>query len=159
MLSRRSRANNIFELGSIVGVHGIKGELKLRSSYEVSIEQFPELIIDNCKYGLQSLRMHKDNYLVTLVGIADRTLAESFFQKKVFVEKAPDNFHFAEALLGKTVVSLTGKTIGIVDSIMQSPLYDILVVNGSKEVLIPQIDKFVKSIKETIIVDMSGLEE
>ena len=103
--------------------------------------------------------MHKGNYLVTLTGLADRTQAESFFQKKVFVEQEPEDFHFAEALLGKTVVSLAGQTVGVVESIMQTKIYDILVVRGAKEILIPQIDQFVKSIDETIIVDMTGLEE
>lgn len=158
-MSRRLRENNIFELGSIVGVHGIKGELKLRSSYEVSCELFPKLSIDGRQYVLQAIRFHKDNYLVTLENVADRTLAESFFKKKVFVENKPADFHFAEDLLGKMVVSLTGQALGVVQEIMHSPLYAVLVVRGEKEILIPKIDQFVKNIAETIIVDMTGLEE
>jgi 16S rRNA processing protein RimM len=158
-LSRRSRENNIFELGSIVGVHGIKGELKLRSSYEVSGELFPKLIIDGRPYSLQAVRFHKDNYLVTLQEISDRTSAEKFFQKKVFVENKPEDFNFAEDILGKKVITLSGKILGTVQEIMNSPLYDVLVVQGEKELLIPKIDQFVKTIAETIIVDMTGLEE
>ena len=107
-----------------------------------------------------ALRFHKDNYLVTLSGIADRTLAESFFQRKVMVENKPADFNFAEDILGKKVISLTGQELGVVTGIMESPLYEILVVRGGeKEILIPHIDQFVKSLEAFITVDMTGLEE
>ena len=157
--SRRSRENNIFELGSVVGVHGIKGELKVRSTYEISQEAFPVFIINNVRYAVNALRFHKDNYLVFLDGVSTRTQAESFFQKKVFVEQKPADFVFAEELLGKPVVDLQGKPLGVVEEIMQSPLYDILVVRGDKEILVPEIDRFVKSVGEKIIIDATSLEE
>jgi ribosomal 30S subunit maturation factor RimM len=108
---------------------------------------------------VKSLRFHKDNYLVFLDGVSTRTQAESFFQKKVFVEEKPVDFVFAEDILGKKAVDLQGRGLGVVAEIMQSPLYDILVVRGEKEWLIPHIERFVKNIAEKITVDVSGLEE
>lgn len=96
---------------------------------------------------------------MTLDGVSTRTQAESFFQKTIYVEQKPADFVFAEELLGKEVVDLSGNSLGIVQELMQSPLYDILVVRGDKEWLIPEIAPFVKNIAEKIIVDISGLEE
>lgn len=94
-----------------------------------------------------------------LDGVSSRTQAESLFQKKVFVQQKPAEVVFAEDLLGKTVVDLQGRVVGEVREIMQSPLYDILVVRGEREILIPQCPPFIKKIGAEIIADVVPLEE
>ncbi|MFC1657232.1 ribosome maturation factor RimM [Candidatus Moduliflexota bacterium] len=71
-------------MGRITGVHGIAGEIKVES-----LTDFPErfnpgscLLLElpdggRGKTTIQTSRVHKGRFLLTLDGIADRTAAES----------------------------------------------------------------------------------
>ena len=54
-----------------------------------------------------------------------------------------ENEYFWADLIGLEVVNQHGVVLGRVDSLMETGAHDVLVVEGSKEYLIPFIDAFV----------------
>ncbi len=61
-------------LGKYVNTHGIKGEIRIKSSFDFKNRVFQKgnkIIIDNQDYEILTYRRHKDFDMVTLVGIDD----------------------------------------------------------------------------------------
>lgn len=59
-------------LGKYVNTHGIKGEIRIKSSFEYKDRVFKvgnTLIINNVEYKIMSYRVHKDYDMVTLENI------------------------------------------------------------------------------------------
>ena len=156
---RKYEANSIFSLGVITGTHGIKGEVKLRAKYaEFAFVPGTKLIIAGQEYTLRSGRPHKTNILLTLQEIPDCTAAEKLRGAEVFSAERPDRMTvFAEDILGKTVLD-RGREIGTVMDILQTPVHNVLVIKqDGREILVPQIDKFILEISDTITADLSDL--
>lgn len=60
--------NKIY-IGKVVGTHGIKGEIRIKSSFDHKDKVFVinnKLIIDDKEYVIKSYRVHKDFDMVTL---------------------------------------------------------------------------------------------
>jgi len=168
--------NRIFLLGSIVGTHGLKGELKLRGEYaEFVFSEGQELFIDGHAYTVEAARPHKNNILLKLKEIDDLTTAEKLRGRQVEINQRPDSdMVFHEDILQKEVIDQNNKRIGIVTDILYTPAHDVLVITvplgsaplrgreirgTSNEILIPYIDKFVQEISDTIKVDLRELGE
>ncbi|MGB7206946.1 MAG: ribosome maturation factor RimM [Anderseniella sp.] len=114
-------------LGVITGVHGIQGEVKLKS-----FTQDPEAIADygpldgsnGQKLVIKSLKPHKDFFRVRLEGVNDRNTAETLrgVELSILREQLPqpddDEIYHAD-LIGLSVLdqeqNLLGKVEGILD--------------------------------------------
>lgn len=157
------------EIGKIVGTHGLKGEIKIRSNSDFADERFKkgnEIIVNYQKqdliFTILTSRVHKGNYLVALKDNQDINLVEKYIGCFVFGYKddelLDDDEYFYDDLIGMQVVSTQGKEIGPVTSIYDNTRHDILNVDyNGKNVGIPYVDAFIKEVdlkKEIIVVEL-----
>jgi 16S rRNA processing protein RimM len=95
------------------------------------------------EFQVESLRPHKENFILKLKGIDSLERAQEIAGDEIFVpeEKLPslredDYYHFQ--ILGCTVMAEDGKKIGMVEDLLTIPGNDLLVVRSKKnQVLIP----------------------
>ena len=141
-------------VGVIVGAHGIKGEVKLKS-----FTSDPSSI---CRYGLlQSslgqqfeitrLKAAKDDFIASLKDVTDRNEAEALKGTELFVarEKLPKlktNEAYAHDLMGLDVVLVNGGKLGKLVGMPNygaGDLLEVAVDGNSETVLIPFTNAFV----------------
>jgi len=159
------------QLGTIQGVLGIKGWLKIFSFCRPK-----EQILDYTKwqlrkpgnagvYEVQEGKLHSNKVVAKLNSIDDRTLAESLVRSEIWVAKSElpdlvDNEFYWFQLEGLTVITIDGEQLGRVKKMMETGANDVIVVQDEidkKEILIPyvreQVVKCVDLEKKTITVD------
>ena len=117
---------NFIEIGSFVGVHGIKGEVKLKSFTEIpeSIFSFKEIFIETSydPIKLNFIRKSKQIFVCKIENVLTRSDAEKLSGLKLFVlrESLPnltdDEFYHSD-LLGFEVYNLNRENFGKVISL------------------------------------------
>ena len=82
---------NLIEIGSFVGVHGIKGEVKLKSFTEIpeNIFSFREIFTETSEkpIKLKLIRKLKHTFVCKIENIETRTDAENFKGLKLFITR------------------------------------------------------------------------
>lgn len=155
-------------IGKITSTHGLKGELKLKSSFihinKVLKPNFP-LFIGNSKEKVNLLkhRFHNGTYLLTFQGYEDINLVENFRNKEVYVlrenlELQKDEFLF-EDYIG-LIAYYKETQLGTVKDIVNCGNSNyVFYIKGDKEVLIPVNKKFIKDVTDNKIAfkDVEGL--
>ena len=160
-------------MGRVVGAHGIRGSLKVRYYAEsLSVYEAEEGIRVAFPDGsdrtmtVEWVKPHGRVLLMTLEGVADRSLAEGLIGSELFVDKAclpaleEDTYYWFD-LVGLRVYDTTGVHLGRLDEVIPTPGNDIYVVRGkqdgqTEEMLIPAIGDVVLKIDlegKTMIVD------
>jgi len=144
-------------IGKIVGVHGIKGAIKLYSygtSYSV-FQNGASLYIKKkfyeapIKYDIIKVSSYyKQIIRINLKEVISRVLAEQLVSSDVFIKKSllkkpEEGTYYWFQLIGLFVFKLDGELLGIVENVFSTGANDVLVVkNKGKEILIP----FIKSV-------------
>jgi 16S rRNA processing protein RimM len=145
-------------VGKIVRAHGLRGEVSV-----AVLTEFPERFettewvylgneFEATPYRLESYRWHKDNVLLTLAGVTNRTQAEALRGQLVQVplEEAvalPEGSYYLYQLIGLQVKTVEGEFLGIITSIMETGANDVYVVqNQGRELLLPAIPDVIKTI-------------
>ncbi|MBN1994611.1 MAG: 16S rRNA processing protein RimM [Anaerolineae bacterium] len=145
-------------IGKVVRAHGLRGEVSI-----AVLTEFPERFkttewvylgdqFEATAYRLESFRWHKQNVLLTLAGVTDRTQAEQLKGQfvQVPVEQAvplPEDAYYFYQLIGLDVVTIAGQHLGIVTDIVETGANDVYVVeHDGQEILLPAIADVVKSI-------------
>ena len=155
--------SHLLSIGKIVGVHGLKGVLKV-FSYAESIARYtpgmPLHLKDfrGKRFILKIVwaKPHSKTILLSLEGIRNRDQAEELVGSELFMEKAElevleEGTYYWTDLMGLSVYSLTGDYLGEVSAIVQTGSNDVYVVkrrNGTTEieVLIPALTSVVREI-------------
>ncbi len=141
-------------VGVIVGAHGIKGEVKLKSftSEPLSIGRYgPLQSSTGQKFEITKLKAAKDDFTANLKGVKDRNEAETLKGVELFVsrEKLPKlktNETYAHDLMGLDVILENGSRLGRLVGMPNYGAGDLLevAVEGNNEtVLIPFTNAFV----------------
>ena len=113
-------------LGVITGVHGIQGEVKLKSftADPEAIASYGPLDASNGSVlQIKSLKPHKDQYRARIEGVSDRNAAETLKGLELSIardrlpEPEDDEIYHAD-LIGLSVVDLEGSAIGEVVNIL-----------------------------------------
>lgn len=167
-----------FNVGRIVNTHGIRGEVRVLSTTDFEEERF---VVGNKLAAfkkddkkptwvtIESMRRHKNFILLTFEGMHNINLVEPFKEGMLKVTKdqmsddlLAENEYFFHDIIGCSVVSEEGETIGTVIDILQTGANDVWVVKGAKkEYYIPYIEDIVKGIevdeKKIVIHVMEGL--
>ena len=82
---------NLIEIGSFVGVHGIKGEVKLKSFTQIpeNIFSFKEIFIESSKdhMKLKFVRKFKQIFVSKIDNVETRSDAENFRGLKLFISR------------------------------------------------------------------------
>ena len=146
-------------LGKIVGIHGLRGELKLESYTEPRTQIFRyqpwlmrsatgEKTIEGCRGRAQGKGM-----IAELPGIADRDAAAALVGAEIWVARSalpkarPGEYYWSD-LEGLEVVTLEGVSLGRVSHLVATGANDVLVVkDATRERLIPfLVDRFVTDV-------------
>lgn len=147
-------------VGKVVGVHGIRGEVKILPYGDCDKKPWKKLYLS--KQGqtiiceVTANRPHKTVILASIKGYNDRNSAAELVGYDVFVDKAavpllPKGEYYHFQLQGMEVVTDQGKIIGIITDIFSTGSNDVYVVkgrgahprDGSGEILIPATDDVV----------------
>lgn len=138
-------------LGKVVGVHGIRGELKLESYTEPRTQIFRyqpwrlrsasgETTIAGSRGRAQG-----KGIVATLPGVDDRDAAAALIGSEIWVARsalpksAPGEYYWTD-LEGLEVVTLEGRALGAVSHLIATGANDVLVVkDAERERLIPFI--------------------
>ena len=160
-------------VGRVVGVHGIRGSLKVYSYAEsLSVYEAEEGILFVLPDGsvltqtVERVQSHGRVLLMTLEGVAERSLAEGLIGSELFVGRAclpvleEDTYYWSD-LVGLRVYDTTGALLGRLDEVIPTPGNDIYVVKGeqdgqTREILIPAIGDVVLKIDlegKSMVVD------
>ncbi|MCA1960902.1 MAG: ribosome maturation factor RimM [Desulfomonile sp.] len=162
-------ADTLVVIGEAVKAFGIRGELKIKPFTE-SFEAFDKssvLVVGDTPYRLLSVRFHKGAALALLEGVDTPEKARELVGSlvKTASENLPDkeeNEYYWFELIGMTVVTNDGRSLGKVTRIIETGANDVLEVEGPfGDVLIPMIDDVVLDVdteKKKMIVDpLEGL--
>ncbi|GGA96807.1 ribosome maturation factor RimM [Macrococcus hajekii] len=160
-------------IGKIVNMHGIKGEVRVLSASDFTAERFKpgkELTI---KQGSQetivkikTYRTHKNFHLLQFEGLENINFVEKFKGADIYQEvdeieiPLKENEFYYHDIIGCTVFN-EGEPFGRVIDIFETGANDVWVVKGDKEYLIPYIEDVVKKVdvaNKTIEIEaMDGL--
>lgn len=143
-------------IGQIVNTHGIKGELKVKSSTDFVEERFQKnahVYIDDHGTMIDMIvlshRFHKGHILVTFQGYQDINLVEKYKGCMLYAEKnlelLDEDEYYVGDLLGCQVYQ-DSECIGKVSDVQLYDHHDILVVQGKQKIMIPYVDAFVKEV-------------
>lgn len=153
-----------FNVGRIVNTHGVRGEVRILSTTDFEEQRF---VVGNKLAAfkkddkkptwvtIQSVRRHKNFILLTFEGMNNINIVEPFKEGMLKVTKdqmeedlLEENEYFYHDIIGCSVVSEEGETIGEVKDILQTGANDVWVVKGEKgkEQYIPYIEDVVKNI-------------
>ena len=158
---------NLIEIGSFVGVHGIKGEVKLKSFTEIpeNIFSFKEIFIETCHdpIKLNFVRKSKQIFVCKIENVLTRSDAEKLKGLKLFVlrESLPnltnDEFYHSD-LLGFEVHNLNRENFGKVISLEDFGAGLLAEVKKNKKTFyVPMGKSFLKEINykiKQIILDL-----
>lgn len=146
-------------IGKVVGVHGVKGKIKV-FPYTESPDTFKALnavwLRDRSgvyqKFGVESASVGKKLVLLGLSGVDSCTAAESLIDSEVHcpkerLKKLSANEYYWYQIIGLTVQLQNGTTLGRITAIVPTGSNDVYVVkDGSREYLIPAIEDVVVNI-------------
>ena len=139
----------LIEAGQIVGVHGVRGEVKIACWLDSPefLQSFQTLYIAGSPVRVRALRPHKSAVLCALEGVETPEAATALKNAVVCIDRAdahlPEGSYFLCDLLGAQAVTETGDVLGTLEEIWERPAHDIYVVRGEREYLIPAIPEFV----------------
>ena len=149
-------ADDYFHLGTIVGTHGLQGDLKVRplAADSESLAEAREIFLRAADGALEPFRVsrsvpYKGLWLLRLAGRTTLEAVQPLLGRELFLPLtalptlADDEFYWHQ-LEGLTVVDRTHGELGTVVDLMTTAAHDIYVVQGPfGEVLIPVVGAFV----------------
>lgn len=155
---------NLFIIGEVVGVHGLRGKLKIRSFAE-SIETYqpgihvklePSTDGNEAWYEILESSPRKKGLLLSLKGVEDIDQAECLKGKEILINrndlpKLEENTYLWQDLIGLDVFDNKRGKLGKIDSIIETGANDVFVVKPHKgvtkdEVLVPAIKSVIKAV-------------
>ena len=139
---------DLINIGKIVNTHGLKGEIRIISDFKYKKDVFKTdniVYINNEKYIIKSYRFHKIYDMIILENINTIECAEELKGLNVYINRNDYKFdgYLNEDLIGLEVYDkdiFKGKVIDIVKTISN----DLLVIEGNKKHMVPNIPEFIK---------------
>lgn len=143
-------ADDVIIVGRITGAYGVKGWVKVFSWTEPREgigEYQPWLIRQGTRGGwreveVDAARAHAKTVIAKLVQIDDRDAAQQLAGSEIGIKKSQlenlaDDEYFWRDLIGMRVIGKHGAPLGVVQSLLETGVNDVLVVVGDYEYLIP----------------------
>ena len=152
-------------LGKIVNTHGLKGEIRIISDFKYKDYVFKinnPVYINNKKNLIKSYRKHKNYDMIVLDGIDSIDLALDVKGLNIYVDRNDYNFPLLnEDLIGLAVYN-NEEYKGKVVEILKGVKYDLLVIEGIKKHMVPNIPEFIEKVdlnnKKIFIKYIGGLD-
>lgn len=139
-------------IGTLVTTHGLKGEVKIRSSFP-----YPEAIwkpnqmyyIGAQKQSVKAIthRIHKAYHMLTFEGHTRIEDVLGYKGERIYVKRNEVNLPgpIDEDYIGLEVF-VDNHKIGVVKQILQNQSQSILIIQGEKQMMVPNVAEFVKQI-------------
>lgn len=156
-------------IGRIVGVHGVKGEVKIVPSVEDPAfwRALKTIYLQGRirrELKVQSVRLHQGNALMMFEGMADRTAAETLRGRTVevpftWLPALEEDEYYVTQLIGLKVVTTEGELLGNVTDVIFTGANEVYVIKGERygEVLIPAIASVIDTVdlaRELITINL-----
>ena len=151
--------NKYLELGQIVNVKGLKGEVKVNSFTDdnTKFERIPNVFLKqkgNLKeYSIEKVGYSKNQVIIKFKGVNTVEEAETLRNAYIVVDREifgelPKGVYYIADLLGLDVYTEDGTLLGKVDDIFSTGSNDVYVVKDElgKQKLLPGIDEVIKQI-------------
>ncbi len=144
-------------VGRVVAAHGVRGEVKFRYYNEgatASLE-YPSFFTDDngTKRELKPLRvrLQGDLFVIRFKGLETAEDARFLFKRELFVREedlAPlgADEYYDYQLIGLAAVTEQDRKVGTVVDVMHTKAGDILVIGGTKELLVPMTDAHIVNV-------------
>lgn len=162
-----------FEIGKIIGTHGLKGTLKVFPTTDdpKRFELLEKAIINIAgvtnEYSIKKVAYHKNIVLLTLDNIDDINAAEKLKGGTIIVEQKnaiplDEDEYYNRDLYDMEVFTVSGEYIGVLEQIYITGANDVYgVVKDGKEILIPAIKQCIIDVdvpnKKMVVKLMEGL--
>lgn len=162
-------------IGIVTQAHGVKGEVKISpltntpQFYESAAKVILETARGLAVFAVAQMRTVGSHWILALEGVSDRDGAEALQGASVLLEDSQlrplePGEYFRHDLMGCTVETLAGETLGPITDIMETGANDVLVVSrAGGDVMIPMVAAVVKKVdiaaKAVRIDPMPGLLE
>lgn len=139
--------NNLIEIGKIVNIHGLRGDVKVVpwTDFPEIFEGIKKVYTDGDKsYKVKGVKYHKSSVLLKLEGIDTPELAERMRNKVLYADKElfedlPDDTYLIADLIGVEVYD-DEKSYGKITDVITTGGNDVYCIGtGKNQVLIPAI--------------------
>lgn len=159
--------NNLIEVGIITKPQGIRGQVKIKSLAfgNFDFKTAKCLYVDGVPFEVEECFFVKDDVVIKFKEINSIDNANRLKNKSVYAKKDQvinNNGYFCAELLGLTVVTENGESLGVVDDIQNFGSADVFYVKGKKPFLFSNIGGIIKTVnfeEGKIVVSKSALEE
>lgn len=151
--------NKYLELGQIVNVKGLKGEVKVNSFTDdnTKFERIPKVFIKQksnlTEYEIEKVGYNKNQVIIKFKNIDTIEDAEKLRNSYIVVDREifgelPEGVYYIADLIGLDVYTEANEYLGKVDDIFSTGSNDVYVVKDElgKQKLLPGIDEVIKEI-------------
>jgi 16S rRNA processing protein RimM len=151
--------NGFIELGRIIGVHGMAGEVVVRTTGDSpeGIGRYPALLWRPARGAerrlvVESWRVHRGKALVRFAGVGGREQAQELVGGGLGVTRetlqpAGDGRHYVVDMIGLAVETTDGRRVGTVRDVIDTGANDVFAVDADgREILIPAVDHIVRQL-------------
>ena len=151
--------NKYLELGQIVNVKGLKGEVKVNSFTDdnTKFERIPKVFLKRkdtlIEYEIEKVGYHKNQVIIKFKNVNTVEEAETLRNSYIVVDREifgdlPDGVYYIADLIGLDVFTESNEYLGKVDDIFSTGSNDVYVVKDElgKQKLLPGIDEVIKQI-------------
>ena len=141
------------EAGKIVNTHGVRGEVRIQpwADDAAFLLGFRTFYIDGAPVHVAHSRVHKGMLVVKFADYDDVNAAMTLKNRVVSIARADvtlsDGQYFQQDLIGIAVETDAGEPLGTLREILDLPRGSVYVVQGAREVLIPDRPEFVCSMR------------
>lgn len=141
------------ELGKIVNIHGVHGEVKINPYADGPefFKNFDRVFINSVTYKVKNVKVAKGCAVLKLEGVDTVDDAQKLREKVVTVPESdlpplPEGVFYIKDLVGMEVYA-DGDFLGTLTEVINAPANDVYVVKNAmgKEFLIPSVPIFVKN--------------
>ena len=157
---------DLIYIGKIVNTHGLKGEVRIISDFKYKKDVYKTnntIYINNTKYVIKSYRYHKIYDMIVFEGVDSIETAEELKGLNIYINRTDYKFdgYLNEDLIGLDVYDnkiYKGKVVDI----LKTSNNDLLVIDGIKRHMVPNISNFIKEVdlinKKIYIEYIRGLD-
>ena len=151
--------NKYLELGQIVNVKGLKGEVKVNSFTDdnTKFERIPKVFLKRKEtlkgYEIEKVGYAKNQVIIKFKNVNTVEEAESLRNSYIVVDRKifgelPEGVYYIADLIGLDVFTEANEYLGKVDDIFSTGSNDVYVVKDElgKQKLLPGIDEVIKQI-------------
>jgi 16S rRNA processing protein RimM len=158
-------------VGIVTGAHGLRGEVTVENRSD-NADRWTAggavLLSDGRSLTIEASRSHGRRLLVKFAGVDDRTSAEALRGAELVVPRSwlpelPDGSWWAHELEGCSVVTRSGRDLGVLVEVVANPANDLWIARdgAGTETLIPVLDEVLVEVdparRRIVVDDVPGL--